>query len=162
TVSDGLLTSSALVSVDVRFGNIPPVANDDFYSVNEDSTLAAAAATGILQNDTDADHDTLSASLLTLPAHGVLALAASGSFTYTSDGSFDYTPVADFLGLDQFTYAAVDHFGAVGNTATVSITVALKTVSQAVNGGGTVSTGTDVTAADPLASAVTSPTAATI
>jgi hypothetical protein len=253
TVSDGLLTSSAVVSIDVRFGNIPPVANNDFYTTAEETTLIVAAATGILRNDTDMDGDALSAILVTTPAHGALALNSSGAFTYTpnpnyagpdtftyrvtdgqassdpatvqiqitqvndppvteadaytavldqplhvgapgvlandhdievedttplhaqlvsgpangtltlnSDGSFDYTPNADFLGIDQFTYASVDHFSAVGNTATVTITVALKAVSQAVNGGGTVSTGTDVTSANPLASSVTSPTAATI
>jgi hypothetical protein len=253
TVSDGLLTSSALVTVDVRFGNIPPVANNDFYGMDEDSTLIVAPASGILRNDTDVDHDRLAAILVTLPAHGVLALNSSGSFTYAPnpnyagpdaftyrasdgqatsdpaivqidvrqvndppiteadaytavlnnslhvgapgvlandhdvevediaplhaqlvagppngtltfnpDGSFDYTPKADFLGIDKFTYAAVDHFGAVGNPATVSITVALKAVSQAVNSGGTVSTGTDVTSLDPIASAVTSPSAGTI
>src|SRR3954447_322130 len=253
TVSDGLLTSSAVVTVSVRFGNVPPVANSDFYSVNEDTTLIVPAATGILQNDTDADNDPLSASLLTGPAHGVLVLNGSGAFTYApapnyvgpdaftyrasdgratsepatvqldvrqvndppvsepdadtavinealhiaapgalandhdgeaedpapphaqlvaapvngtltlnSDGSFDYAPNADFLGIDQFAYAAVDHSGAIGNTAVASITVAIKSVSQAVNDGGTVSTGTAVSPANPFAVAVTSPSAATI
>ncbi len=253
TVSDGLLTSSALVTIDVRFGNVPPAANNDFYSVNEDSTLVVAAAVGVLQNDTDFDHDALTAVLVTQPAHGVLSLSASGAFTYApnpnyagpdiftyrasdgqlnsepaivqidvrqvndapiteadaytavlnqplhvvapgvlsndhdvevediipmhaqlvsgpangtltfnSDGSFDYTPKPDYLGVDRFTYAAVDHFNAAGNTVTVSITVALKAVSQAVNSGGTVSTGGNVTPQDPLASAVTTPTSATI
>src|SRR5207237_8865079 len=65
TVSDGLLTSSALVSVDVRFGNIPPVANNDFYVVDEDSTLIVAAANGNLRTDTDAAQDTLAAIVMT-------------------------------------------------------------------------------------------------
>ena len=253
TVSDGLLTASAVVTVDVRFGNIPPVANPDFYSLDEDTTLVVTAANGVLKNDTDFEMDPLTAQLASLPAHGVLALSSTGSLTYTpnpnyagpdsftyrafdgkatsdpavvtfdvrqvndppvgeadaytamvnqtlhvvapgvlandhdievedtiplhtqlvagpahgvltlnSDGSFDYVPNADFLGLDQFTYAPVDHFNAVGNTTIVTITVALKSVSQAVNGGGTVSTGSDVTTGDPLASSVTSPTAATV
>ena len=38
TVSDGLLTASALVTVTVRSGNVAPVANNDFYNVNEGTT----------------------------------------------------------------------------------------------------------------------------
>ena len=70
TASDGLLTSSAAVTIDVRFGNIAPVANSDFYSVNEDSALVVAAVSGVLENDTDVEHDVLSAVLTSLPAHG--------------------------------------------------------------------------------------------
>jgi hypothetical protein len=251
TVSDGLLTASALVTVTVRSGNVAPVATNDFYNVNEGTTLTVAAANGILANDADADNDPLTASLVTGPAHGALTLNSLGSFTYTpsgnyagpdaftyqasdgrlksepatvqidvrqvndppiteadaytavinqplhvaaagvlandhdiddlsplgarlvagaangtvtlnTDGSFDYTPNAQYVGLDRFTYAAVDHLGAAGNTATVTITVAMKAVSRGVNAGETVSTGTTVTATDPIATSVTSPVPATI
>ena len=74
TVSDGLMTSSATVTIDVRFGNIAPVAINDFYTVNEDTTLSVPAATGLLENDTDVEHDVLSAVLTSLPAHGQLTL----------------------------------------------------------------------------------------
>ena len=83
TVSDGLLTASATVTLDVRFGNIAPVASNDFYTANEDTTLIVPAATGILANDTDVEHDPLTAVLVTLPAHGMLTLSANGGFTYT-------------------------------------------------------------------------------
>src|SRR4029079_18353380 len=69
---------------------------------------------------------------------------------------------ADFLGTDAFTYAAADHFDAVGNTVTVTLTVAIKAVAPAANGGGTVNTGSTVTPTDPLASAVTTPSAGTV
>ncbi|HXI30098.1 MAG TPA: Ig-like domain-containing protein, partial [Vicinamibacterales bacterium] len=264
TVSDGLLTSSAAVSIDVRFGNIPPAAVNDFYTVDEDTVLTVPAA-GVLANDTDAEHDPLTAVLTALPLHGTVVFSASGGFSYTpvanyagpdsfrykasdggaelsneatvtiavnqvndppitvadeytavlnqpldvsaafnaglgryvsgvlandhdvevedtapmhaqlvsgpahghltfgTDGGFSYVPDSDFLGADAFTYQAVDHFNAAGNVATVTITVALKAVTAAVNAGATVTTGSGPTdPGDPLHSAVVSPSAATV
>src|SRR4029079_12336598 len=83
TVNDGLMPSSAVVAVDVRFGNIAPVANADFYTVNEDSALGVPAASGVLKNDTDVEHAILSAVLTSLPAHGQLTINSIGAFTYT-------------------------------------------------------------------------------
>jgi uncharacterized delta-60 repeat protein len=90
-----------------------PVANNDSYSVNEDSSLAVAAP-GVLGNDTDADGDSLTAKLVSGPAHGSLALNA--------DGSFSYTPTALYSGPDSFTYQANDGL-LDSNVATVAITV---------------------------------------
>ncbi|HXR41448.1 MAG TPA: Ig-like domain-containing protein, partial [Acidothermaceae bacterium] len=114
TVSDGLLTASAPVTVDVRFGNIPPVAVNDFYSIDEDATLTVPAAIGVLVNDTDTEHDPLSAVLTTLPLHGTLTFGANGGFTYT--------PVANYAGPDSFRYKANDG-AAESNEATVTIAV---------------------------------------
>ena len=91
------------MTIDVRFGNIAPVANDDFYSVNEDTTLIVPAATGVLENDTDVEHDMLSA---------VLVIAAGArQLTLNSDGGFIYTPAANYAGPDAFTYKANDGTG---------------------------------------------------
>jgi VCBS repeat-containing protein len=73
-----------------------------------------AAAEGVLANDTDADLDPLSASLLDGPSDGSVSLNADGSFTYTPD--------PDFYGADSFTYKASD--GSLDScVATVAITV---------------------------------------
>ena len=111
----------------------------------------------MLTNDHDVEvEDTapLHTQLVSQPSHGTLTLNADGSFTYV--------PNADYLGADSFTYAAVDHFDAVGNTTTVTLTMALKAVAQAMNAGGTLDTGNTVTPSDPLASAVTTPSAAIV
>src|SRR4029078_6928231 len=95
--------------------------------------------------------------------HAVLVGGTShGQLTFRTDGSFSYVPDADYLGLDSFTYSAVEHLNAVGNVQTVTLTVAIKAVSEVVAGGATVTTGGDVTPLDPLKSAVTSPTSATV
>ncbi|MCG3159248.1 MAG: hypothetical protein JMDDDDMK_00234 [Acidobacteria bacterium] len=114
TVSDGNGgTDTATVIVTVTAVNDAPVARDDSYSVNEDTALTVAAP-GALGNDTDADGDTLTASLVSGPTKGTLTLNSNGSFTYT--------PSANANGADNFTYRASDG-AANSNTATVTITV---------------------------------------
>ncbi|RVU15451.1 cadherin-like domain-containing protein [Methylobacterium oryzihabitans] len=80
--------------------NYAPAANNDTYTLYEDESLVVPPAEGVLANDTDANRDTLSAVLVSGPAHGTLQLEANGSFTYT--------PHADFHGADSFTYSASD------------------------------------------------------
>ena len=94
----------------------PPVAVNDAYDANEDTTLTVNAANGVLANDTDVnENDTLTASIRTN--------ASNGSVTLESDGSFAYTPDKDFFGVDSFTYVANDGT-AESEPATVTITVA--------------------------------------
>jgi hypothetical protein len=94
--------------------NEAPVAVNDNYSINEGDTLND----NVLANDTDADGDELTASLVSDASTGTLTLNSNGSFSYTPDGSSN----------DSFTYFAHDGT-ADSNVATVSITV------NAVGGG---------------------------
>src|SRR5213079_849603 len=72
SISDGNGgTASATVTVIVTPVNDPPVALDDSYAANEDTTLSVSA-TGVLANDTDLDADALSAVLVSPPTHGSL------------------------------------------------------------------------------------------
>jgi subtilisin family serine protease len=92
-------------------GNAAPVANVDSYSVTVGQTLAVSAP-GVLGNDTDADGDALTATLVSGVANGSLTLNANGSFSYTPSTDAD----------TSFSYKAND--GTVdSNTATVSIQV---------------------------------------
>ena len=111
-LSDGYLTDTATVDLDVFPVNDPPVAQDDSYNTPEDEALVVAAP-GVLDNDDDVDGDTLTAVVLTDPQSGTLALAV--------DGSFVYTPTAEYNGADAFTYIASD--GALTDTATVNLTI---------------------------------------
>ena len=70
-VSDGQAVSNvALVRINVQtvLGSAP-VAVDDTYTVTSGQTLQVAASSGVLANDTDADHDVLSAVVLTDPSN---------------------------------------------------------------------------------------------
>ena len=114
TVSDGLLTSSATVSINVTFVNQAPEANDNVYNVNEDSLLSVSAQLGLLANDFDVEGDALRAVLVSLPASGLLSLSPTGSFTYT--------PAENVSGAVTFSYKAND--GALdSNVATVQIII---------------------------------------
>lgn len=93
--------------------NTLPLASDDVYSVDEDDELNVLAP-GVLEDDTDADNHTLTATQVTGPS--------DGSLTLNTNGSFSYTPDADFYGSDSFTYRASDGQGG-SDTATVAITV---------------------------------------
>lgn len=72
------------------------------------------SAPGVLANDADPNGLLLTATLGTLPAHGILVLNVDGSFTYV--------PNPGFYGTDSFTYTAVDLFTA-SRSATVTISV---------------------------------------
>jgi len=112
--NDGGLDSN-IVTVTITVAPIAdaPVAVDDpSYTTDEDVVLNG---TSVLDNDTDADADTLTAVLDTDVSNGTLVLDA--------DGTFDYTPAADFNGTDSFTYHANDG-GLDSNIVTVTITVA--------------------------------------
>ena len=93
--------------------NQAPDAVDDAFTVPGDQPFSVAAP-GVLANDSDPDDDSLSATIVTAPAHGTVTLAA--------DGSFEYVPEQGFEGVDSFTYRASD--GVFESTeATVSLTV---------------------------------------
>jgi hypothetical protein len=91
--------------------NHAPVAVDDTFTTSQDVPLSV---NGVLDNDKDADGDTLFASLVSGPTHGTLAL--------NTDGSFSYTPANGFVGTDSFVYLANDDNGGV-DTAIASVTV---------------------------------------
>ena len=93
----------------------PPVANDDAYDVEANSSFTNAAP-GVLENDTDANGDTLTANLVSFPTNGTLV-------EFLADGSFVYQPDPAFEGMDSFTYEAIDVGGLTGNVATVSLAV---------------------------------------
>ena len=111
--SDGNLQSGpATVTINVTGTNTPPTGVGESFSTGEDSTLTIQAP-GLLSNDTDADGDTLTATVAIQPAHGSLTLNPDGSITYLADDQFD--------GTDTFQYKASD--GADSNVATVTITL---------------------------------------
>jgi VCBS repeat-containing protein len=75
-----------------------PIAVDDAFVVAENTTLNG---TTVLINDTDVDSNTIDqATLQNTTAHGTLTLQPNGTFTYVPD--------TNFVGIDSFTYFAVD------------------------------------------------------
>jgi VCBS repeat-containing protein len=113
---DGTTASNTATStVTVTVVNDAPVATDDSHSVLEGGTLTITAP-GVLGNDTDGEGSTLTATLVTPPAHHV------GAFTLNADGSFSYTHDGSETTTDSFTYLANDGVND-SNVATVTITI---------------------------------------
>ena len=102
TVSDGTSTSEpATVQINVgTLTNSAPVSQNDIYTVASGEELNVDVDSGILANDTDAEGNRLSATIVDAPD--------SGNFNFTSDGSFTYTSLEEFNGTDSFTYTVSD------------------------------------------------------
>src|SRR5262249_48005254 len=80
-------SNTATVSLTVTAVNDAPVAANNSYSTTEEVALNVAAP-GVLAGDTDVDGDSLTAVLVSGPAHGTLTLNANGSFTYTPAAAY--------------------------------------------------------------------------
>ena len=100
--------------------NESPVAVDDSFAVDQDSTLSG----NLLVNDSDPDGDSILVQSNTDPANGSLALSA--------DGSFSYTPNAGFDGVDSFEYSIAD---SAGNIASASVTITVSPVENLIQSG---------------------------
>ena len=107
-----VLISGALFS-NFAFAQVGPLAEDDFYSVDEDSLLTVDSI-GVLQNDTNTSSDTFNAILVTDVDFGTLTLHQNGNFTYLPNENFDF--------IDSFTYV-VNNGTHNSNNATVTISV---------------------------------------
>ena len=108
--ASGTGESSDTVSATPR-ANMPPVANDDNVTTLEDTAVVIR----VLENDTDADDDTLSVTAVSTPSNGGGAVTDDGTTVI-------YTPQADFHGSDSFDYEVSD--GNEGtDTGTVNVTV---------------------------------------
>ncbi|MBC3875076.1 tandem-95 repeat protein, partial [Undibacterium flavidum] len=110
-VNDGTVDSNeATVSLTVAAVNDAPTLSNQAVTLAEDSTITILPF--VTANDIDGD--TLTARIVTQPAHGTITINANGSFTYT--------PAANYNGSDTFSYVVND--GKVdSNVATVALTV---------------------------------------
>ncbi|MFK7820928.1 MAG: Ig-like domain-containing protein [Planctomycetaceae bacterium] len=97
--------------------NVDPDAVDDKVQTDYNSP-----ATGnVLDNDSDADGDSLTVTLESAPSNGTLVL--------NPDGTYEYTPNDGFSGLDTFTYTVDDGEGGT-DTAEVCIEVGEEPVPE--------------------------------
>ncbi|MFN0032869.1 MAG: Ig-like domain-containing protein, partial [Flavobacteriales bacterium] len=101
---------TAVVTINVEIPNNDPVAVNDDYVTDEDTSVSGTVA----DNDTDADGDDLTWTATGGPSNGII--------TFNSDGTFTYTPNPDFNGTDFVEYTVCDEFGGCDN-GTLNITV---------------------------------------
>ena len=102
--------------------NNPPVANDDAFNVNQNSS---GNALDVLANDTDPD----SGDTLTITSVGTPDQDGTVTINGTSDGLI-YTPASGFTGTETFTYTIQDAAGA-SDQATVTVTATIPQPNKA-------------------------------
>ena len=133
TVSDGKGgEATTTVSITVQGVNNDPSAVDDLYTTTEDDILDIDAASGLLDNDSDTEND----SIAVTEVQGSTTLSnrvtdRGATVSVNPDGSFSYDPTSstELQGLnvnetlsDSFTYTIDDGNGGQ-DTATVQVTV---------------------------------------
>jgi hypothetical protein len=94
--SDG---NVATVTITVRPVNDAPVANDDVFTMDEDTSLTILAS-DLLANDIDVDGDLLSIEIVTQPDVGTFVIVPNQEFTFTPD--------PDWYGVTTFSYRVSD------------------------------------------------------
>jgi cysteine-rich repeat protein len=110
-VSDGALSATAVVTVDVRAVNDAPVAVDDALPIQADGQVAISTA-AVLANDSDVDGDALTVIGVGPATHGTVSL---------SGDTIAFAAAAGYEGVASFAYTISD--GALQATATASLTV---------------------------------------
>ncbi|MEL7015973.1 MAG: Ig-like domain-containing protein, partial [Pseudomonadota bacterium] len=141
TISDGNGgMDTATVTLDRSSGQMPPIAQDDAFTIDENpegleigvitnGSVLADNGSGL---DSDPDSDPLSVTQINgddVTNGNQITLDSGASLTIRTDGTFDYDPngAFDFLddgetGTDSFTYTISDGQGGT-DTATVTITI---------------------------------------
>lgn len=115
-------TDQATVTVDVTGLNDIPVAQNDVFATNEDSSVVLDALSGVGANDSDADLGaTLTFAAVGPPSKGTLSLNPDGSFSFDPDGDFESLKLGT-SDTATFTYSTTDDQGAsVQATAAIQV-----------------------------------------
>ena len=111
---DGNFTGTTTTLTPALMINSAPVAGADTIERYPTQGVKVKLAT-LLANDTDADSDTLTATVSTTSANG-------GTITVANGWVF-YTPAEGNMSADSFTYTIVDGYG---GTSTGTVTVSIK------------------------------------
>ncbi|PJI49131.1 MAG: hypothetical protein CTR55_07100 [Pseudomonas sp.] len=123
--------SSTTLDISITPVNDAPVANDDHFTIAEDTSLSFSLnnLTALTGNDFDVDGDNLTVVAVSGSSHGTLNIVG---------GQLVFTPDANFNGQASFTYTISDgHGGAATGTAIITVTPvndAPTTANQAVSG----------------------------
>jgi len=126
TVSDGTFTSTATLNITVNLPPEPPIARDDYDTVDINTTLNVAIP-GVFINDTDAnEEDDLVVTQFSVNGFnynaGQTAILAQGSITIAADGSYIFIPTAGYTGnVPTINYTISD--GTFTSSANLLLTV---------------------------------------
>ncbi|MDO6447055.1 Ig-like domain-containing protein [Colwellia sp. 1_MG-2023] len=112
-------TAQATVTINILSQPDAPIASEDVYQLEEDSALNISAEQGLLANDSDPDGGVITVEPI------AIHLPSNGAVILHQDGSFEYTPIANFHGVDTFTYQIINE-SQLTSQAQVTLTVSAK------------------------------------
>ncbi|NDB59448.1 tandem-95 repeat protein [bacterium] len=118
-------TDPSGASVSSNFGinitnpNNAPVAKDDAFATNEDTSLTISFAS-ILKNDSDIEDKT---NIQKLTKDNIIFNNPSNGTITVTDTGIVYKPNKDYNGSDAITYQIKDSGGALSNVASINLTV---------------------------------------
>ncbi|WP_405567899.1 cadherin-like domain-containing protein [Polaribacter sp. Asnod6-C07] len=126
TITDGVFESSAILNLTVYLPPEPPVANNDYDTVDINTTLNVAIP-GVFINDTDINvQDILTVTQFSVNGFtfnaGQTANLAQGNLTIAEDGSYIFEPTTDYIGeVPTIVYTITD--GTFTRSANLYLTV---------------------------------------
>ncbi|KQT16506.1 hypothetical protein ASG31_13425 [Chryseobacterium sp. Leaf404] len=124
TISDGALTDTAVLSVEVKATTAPPVV---FASDDARVTPKGVSTTGnVLANDTSTPTGTLTAGSpvvngTTLTIGTATLISGVGTITFGANGNYTFAPLASYVGTTLLTYTACNS-SSVCSMATLYLT----------------------------------------
>ena len=128
TVSDGTNTANSTLDITITPVNDAPLAVNDTYTTNEDTSVLLSPLTG----DSDVDGDTLvitSINGTTLVANTAQTITVpNGTVTTTAAGAISFNPTANYNGNSTFAYIISD---GNGETATANEIITITAVNDA-------------------------------
>jgi hypothetical protein len=117
--SDLLVTTG----VGVAGGGVPPFANNDTYTINEDCSATPATACATPAILTPLANDTVNGQ--PIPAGALITIVTPphlGTATVNPDNTLSYTPNANANGLDGIIYT-VTYLGATSNQGSINVVI---------------------------------------
>jgi Ca2+-binding RTX toxin-like protein/subtilisin-like proprotein convertase family protein len=117
--SSGALSNKATISLTINSVNDAPVAVNDSFTTNEDTSLTISFAS-ILANDSDVEDG---ANIKKLTKDNIIFNNPSNGTITITDTGIIYAPNKDFNGSDSLTYQIKDSSGMLSNSATIILTV---------------------------------------
>ena len=122
TVSDGSLTDSGHVTVNITCVNDAPVADDETISTNED-TAVDTLVSYLLTGDTDIDSATLTVTAVSGAVGGTAVLNDTGTPPDKSDDYVRFTPTANLCGAGAGRYDYTVSDGSLTDTGHVTVDI---------------------------------------
>lgn len=119
---DGRAFTLGTATITITAGNLAPVCQDDFYTVDEGKRLIVPAP-GVLGNDFDPEGTPL-------VAHGTTVIPSVGQLWLNHDGGFTYQAPVGFAGNVTFVYKASDGLAKTACTVTIKIKPGLPPVCR--------------------------------